>query len=61
MNRGPAGIMAYLILHTACPSLADAFERVKRHDTRKPRVAATTRNTFAEELRMMCLRVGKAA
>jgi hypothetical protein len=53
--------MAYLILHTACPSLADAFERVKRHDTRKPRVAATTRNTFAEELRMMCLRVGKAA
>lgn len=60
-NRGPAGLFAYLILHTNVPSLDEAFQMVKRHDTRNPRVVATSRNTFLEELKIMCAKVGKPA
>ena len=58
-NRGPAGLMSYLILHTQVRSLREVFARVKAHDKRQPRVAATERNTFAAELATMCTRAGK--
>jgi len=59
MNRGPAGLMAYCILHTEMRSLKEVFTRVKAHDKRQPKVAATSRNTFAAELVTMCIRAGK--
>jgi hypothetical protein len=52
--------MAFLLLHDAsCTSLQAAMERVRLHDTRAPRVAATTRNTFVDELAVIAQRAGK--
>jgi hypothetical protein len=58
INRGPAGLMAYLLLHTAVPSLAAVFELIKEHDQHRRR-AHTARNTFAKELARICVRCGK--
>jgi len=55
INRGPAGVMAYLLLHTSVPTLAHAQRAVRK--IRKK--AAITRNTFVRELEMICLAAGK--
>lgn len=50
INRGPAGLMAYLLLHTECMSLRAVHELV-----RSIRVKARCRkNTFAGELVHIC-------
>lgn len=54
-NRGPAGCIAYLLLHTQVGSLKEAFQLV-RNSRRKAR---TTNNTFARELQTICLQAGK--
>ena len=54
-NRGPAGLLAYLLLHTRVPSLHAACRVVKRA---RPR-ARTRSNTFALELETICGRAGK--
>lgn len=56
-NRGPGGLLAYLLIHTKVSSLAEAFARVKAHDSRTPKIAATRSNTFALELEIICTRI----
>ena len=55
INRGPAGLLAYLLLHTKVPSLAAAHAVVKR----MRRKARTSSNTFASELEDICKSAGK--
>ena len=50
INRGPAGLLAYLLLHTPIPSLAAAYSLVKRTRAK----ARTRHNTFASELEDIC-------
>lgn len=57
INRGPAGLIAYLLLHTEVESLAAAFEAVAAMRSK----ARTHRNTFAAELAAIALSVGKPA
>ena len=54
-NRGPAGCIAFLLLHTPVASLAEAFGLV--HDSRQQ--AKTAQNTFVRELQTICLEAGK--
>ena len=58
INRGPAGVLAYLLLHTSTPSLAAAFALVRAHDAHRGK-ARTERNTFAAELAMISAGAGK--
>jgi hypothetical protein len=55
INRGPAGLLAYLLLHTRVASLAAAFRVVKRVRGK----ARTRSNTFAAELETICRSAGK--
>jgi hypothetical protein len=55
INRGPAGLLAYLLLHTEVPSLHAAFRVVKRVRAK----ARTQSNTFALELATICRSAGK--
>mmetsp|Transcript_25053 Transcript_25053/g.64694 ORF Transcript_25053/g.64694 Transcript_25053/m.64694 type:complete len:226 (+) Transcript_25053:46-723(+) len=57
INRGPAGLIAYLLLHTNVPSLEAAFEAVKAMRAK----ARTQNNTFATELTAIARSVGKQA
>ena len=50
INRGPAGLIAYLLLHTRVPSLAAAHALVKRA---RPKARCRS-NTFAAELQDIC-------
>ena len=50
INRGPAGLLAYLLLHTDVPSLHAAQRIVKRVRGK----ARTRSNTFALELEAIC-------
>ena len=50
INRGPAGLLAYLLLHTDVPSLRDAYRVVKRVRGK----ARTRSNTFSTELEAIC-------
>jgi hypothetical protein len=51
INRGPAGLIAYLLLHTRTPSLEAAYKRVKAARAR----ARCENNTFASELEHICV------
>ena len=55
INRGPAGLLAYLLLHTDVPSLREA-QRIVKHVRAKAR---TRSNTFAVELEAICCSAGK--
>lgn len=55
INRGPAGLMAYLLLHTELPSLKAVFRLVKSIRSK----ARTQSNTFAAELEVICRTAGK--
>jgi len=56
INRGPAGLLAYLLIYEdRVKSLADAFRLVEA--VRKK--ARTTRNTFVVELESICRAAGK--
>ena len=54
INRGPAGLMAFLLLHTDIPSLKAVHKLIK-----KRRKARTKSNTFAKELEEICRTAGK--
>ena len=55
INRGPAGLIAYLLLHTKVPTLRSAY-RIVKHAREKAR---TRSNTFAAELEEICRAAGK--
>ena len=55
INRGPAGLLAYLLLHTRVRSLREAQRAVKGV---RPK-ARTRSNTFAQELQTICAAAGK--
>ena len=54
MNRGPAGVIAYLLLHTDVPTLREVHRLVKELDAHR-RKARTRSNTFAAELEHICV------
>jgi hypothetical protein len=55
INRGPAGLLAYLLLHTRVASLRDAYNIVKGVRSK----ARTRSNTFSTELETICREAGK--
>ena len=55
INRGPAGLMAYLLLHTDAPSLKAVQRMVKARRAK----ARTRSNTFATELEEICRAASK--
>ena len=59
MNRGPAGVMAYLLLHTEVPTLREAHRLLKAHDAHRGKAKCRS-NTFARELEHICTAAGKA-
>ena len=59
MNRGPAGVMAYLLLHTDVPTLKEVHRLLKEHDAHRGKARCRS-NTFAKELQHICAEAGKA-
>lgn len=57
INRGPAGLIAYLLLYTPTPSLPAAFKLVKAARAK----ARCKKNTFVRELAHICTLAGKPA
>ena len=55
INRGPAGLLAYLLLHTRVASLREAYNIVKSVRSK----ARTRSNTFSTELETICREAGK--